>query len=207
MKLLHIIALFSGFLPLVIQAEDVKSLSIQDAIKSNTFSAVVNSVKNSTPEDVQKSSQELNAFLLQLPDDESIAVSELIAGKINSAKQSESFDHAWDKAYAALISGSKESLSKISKDTPLKSLKDPSGKGLLTWSIISEADIEIVKYLLKDGCDVNEQDGAGNTPLLWTFLSGQSQADGVRKLLIESGADESIKNKVGISPLSFREKK
>lgn len=207
MKLLAIVFVCLGLLLPAIRAEELKSISIQDALQTGKYSLVVNAVANSSPEDILKSSHVLNDFISKLPDDQAITLSELLAKQMSADSPVKASDKDWSIAYAAVVSNSLEMLTKSSKDLPLKSMKDSGGKGLLTWSIINGSDPDIVRFLIEAGCNVNEQDAAGNTPLLWLYLSGHGKESPIRQLLIKNGADNHLKNKVGLSPFSFSEKK
>lgn len=57
-----------------------------------------------------------------------------------------------------------------------------------------EITLEPLKYLIKSGAKLNIQDSFGNTPLFLAFGSGNNEAV---KLLIENGADISIRNNDG----------
>ena len=55
-----------------------------------------------------------------------------------------------------------------------------------------EITLEPLEYLIKNGADVNVTDAMGNTPLFYAFGSGNTKAV---SLLIDAGADTTIKNK------------
>lgn len=54
--------------------------------------------------------------------------------------------------------------------------------------------LELIKYLIAQGADVNAKDSEGNTPL---FIAYAVKNDEVVNLLINSGADTTIKNNLG----------
>ncbi len=186
-----------------LQAEDAVTNSIHGAIQSGTYSAVHSAIIDSSAADIIKADQDLNSFMERIPHDQAVALSELLARKMSIASHSETSDKMWSTAYAGVKSNSPTILSNLSSEMSLKALKDPGGKGLLTWSVINGATPDVVRYLIEVGCDVNEKDAGGNTPLLWSFLSGQSDSTHIRKVLIEHGADEKLTNNVGLSALSF----
>jgi len=55
-------------------------------------------------------------------------------------------------------------------------------------------DVNLIPELIAKGGDVNEVDGAGNTPLHWAVMSGR--IEGVR-MLIANNANVNIQNKKG----------
>lgn len=56
--------------------------------------------------------------------------------------------------------------------------------------------LELIKYLIAKGADVNTKDSEGNTPL---FIAYAVKNDEVVNLLINSGADTTIKNNLGVT--------
>ena len=58
--------------------------------------------------------------------------------------------------------------------------------------------IEIVKFLLEKGANVNIIDNYGNTPLLWAIDKKHLE---MVKLLIENGANLNVENNIGGTPL------
>ncbi len=56
--------------------------------------------------------------------------------------------------------------------------------------------LELIKYLITQGADVNAKDREGNTPL---FIAYAVKNDEVVNLLINSGADTTIKNNLGVT--------
>lgn len=61
--------------------------------------------------------------------------------------------------------------------------------------IPSDLSVEPIKYLLNNGADINNQDFNGDTPL---FLAGAINNKEAVKILIEAGADTSIRNNTGV---------
>ena len=66
---------------------------------------------------------------------------------------------------------------------------------LLMVSIIYNNDINIIKYILEKGADVNIQDENGNTAFLYAALYYQNPD--ILDLLIKYGADKNAKNVLG----------
>ena len=56
--------------------------------------------------------------------------------------------------------------------------------------------LELMKYLILKGADVNAKDSNGNTPLFIAYAVNNNDAV---NLLIASGADVSIKNNFGVT--------
>ncbi len=69
---------------------------------------------------------------------------------------------------------------------------------------ILPADSVLVDLFLAKGCDVNEPDEAGNTPLHSAVKYGKAD---LVKLLIEKGASVNTKNEAGETPLKLAEDK
>ena len=77
-------------------------------------------------------------------------------------------------------------------------LKDSSGQTALHRVALTppQESLELMKYLIEQGADVNAQDIDGNTPL---FIAHAINNDEAVNLLIQSGADTSIKNNLGMT--------
>jgi ankyrin repeat protein len=67
------------------------------------------------------------------------------------------------------------------------------GMSLLHW-VADRGHLEIAKFLLSIHCPVNAQDHEGNTPLHYAAISGH---ESMVTLLVEHGADSTIKNRDG----------
>lgn len=65
-------------------------------------------------------------------------------------------------------------------------------------------DSILVELFLSKGCDINEKNEAGNTPLHCAILAGKSD---IVTLLVEKGADINIKNTFDDTPLKLAENK
>ena len=66
------------------------------------------------------------------------------------------------------------------------------------WNSIRGDDLEIVKYLLENGADINAKDNYGTTALMKASSNGQLE---IVQFLIENGADINIKNNEGKTAL------
>jgi ankyrin repeat protein len=64
----------------------------------------------------------------------------------------------------------------------------------------SRGHTEVVKFLIKEGADVNTKDIFGNTALTLASLGGYIE---VVKLLLEAGADVNAKDKLGYTALTL----
>ena len=84
---------------------------------------------------------------------------------------------------------------KLSPETAL------NNHGYLSYAA-TEDKIKSLKYLLKNGVDVNEQDKEGNTPL-HNLLYCNSNTRERAEILINNGAFLEIKNKKGETPLNM----
>lgn len=80
-------------------------------------------------------------------------------------------------------------------------LKDPKPLHAAASNQYNENDLEIIKELLIHGADVNTTDAHDNTPL--HVVRGLSRA----KLLLENGANPTLPNKYGDTPLSLAQRR
>jgi ankyrin repeat protein len=62
--------------------------------------------------------------------------------------------------------------------------------------------IEMTKFLIDKGSEINVIDTHGNTPLARAVFSSRGRGE-VIKLLLDAGADKTKKNNHGISPLDL----
>lgn len=69
---------------------------------------------------------------------------------------------------------------------------------------MSEQNLTMMEYLLRQGADINKQGHEGNTPLHIAMFYGIGGAD-IVKILIRAGADVSIKNEAGYTALDSTE--
>jgi ankyrin repeat protein len=84
--------------------------------------------------------------------------------------------------------------------------EDPLFGGYGSWNGLVEepARRECITLLAKHGADVNARDAFGNTPLHYLLMLSTCNADTV-KLLLENGADPTIRNDRGVSVLDLAE--
>ena len=66
----------------------------------------------------------------------------------------------------------------------------------------SDSGVEIVRYLISKGADVNVHGNGGNTPLHVAAINPHADAE-ILRLLIANGADVNVKNGAGKTPLDF----
>jgi len=59
-----------------------------------------------------------------------------------------------------------------------------------------DRDLEVARFLIEAGCDVNEQDDSGDTPLITAVWTSRINLDMVR-LFLDAGADANIANRDG----------
>lgn len=82
----------------------------------------------------------------------------------------------------------------VAKTPELAMIKSP--EGLTALHIAADRGyLEVVKYLIEQGSDVNAVDDNGDTPIHVAF---ESQEDEVIRALVEAGADLSLKNREGV---------
>lgn len=74
--------------------------------------------------------------------------------------------------------------------------KDYEGQTALHRAALipQEETLELIRYLIEHGANINAQDNAGNTPL---FVAYAVKNENTIRLLIEKGADTTIKNNIG----------
>ncbi len=80
---------------------------------------------------------------------------------------------------------------------------DENGMSLLHIALKYESDIEIVEYLVQKGINIESRDYLGNTPIMYSI---ETNAYNDTKFLIEKGADLTITNNFGESPLYIASK-
>jgi uncharacterized protein len=98
----------------------------------------------------------------------------------------------------AILNGSikvVEYLLRFSKD--MEDSSNRFGASLLHFAAQAEEGADsIVNFLLARGASVNAKDNDGNTPLIFAAISGKNS---VIQILLEAGADPSIRNDAGIN--------
>lgn len=72
------------------------------------------------------------------------------------------------------------------------------GRSVLTYS--TEQSLEVARYLIDNGADVNHQDDIGLTPLIWNTLHGNYE---IVELLVEKGADITCVDRFGHNALYY----
>ncbi len=85
----------------------------------------------------------------------------------------------------------------IKKDPGLKKSKDNRNCTLLHFAA-NGGHMELVRYLLSEGADINAQDLDGDTPLHWVTYKPKPA---VAEILIKNGADLNIKNRNRRTPI------
>jgi ankyrin repeat protein len=85
----------------------------------------------------------------------------------------------------------------VDKDPTLIAAKDKGGETPLHWAAFS-GNIDLVRFLLEKGAEVDARNGRGLTPLAFAALQGRTPAAG---LLIERGADANVRNALNITSL------
>ena len=76
----------------------------------------------------------------------------------------------------------------LEKDPELIKARDNVGDSPLTWAVTTN-NIEIARYLIKQGAEINASNQDGRTPIHWVVI--RAGAD-MAELLIENGADINI---------------
>lgn len=82
------------------------------------------------------------------------------------------------------------------KDNSMINARDKTGNTLLIWAV-KYTNKEIVKYLLQNGANSNEENDFGNTPLHFAFSNKNYE---IVNLLIQNNANEKKKNLKGLTP-------
>jgi len=85
----------------------------------------------------------------------------------------------------------------VDKDPALVAARDKGGETPLHWAAFS-GNVDLVRFLLEKGAEVDAKNIRGLTPLAFTALQGRIQAAG---LLIERGADVNVRNPLNMTPL------
>ncbi len=87
----------------------------------------------------------------------------------------------------------------VEKDPQLVNLIDASGRTPLHWAARG-VHLDVLKYLIEKGSDVNARDANGTTSLHSTASRGHFEAS---RLLIEKGAAVNDKNNTGATPFYY----
>jgi ankyrin repeat protein len=69
----------------------------------------------------------------------------------------------------------------------------------LTYAVLHK-DLDIIKFLLDKGANVNAKDSNGRTPIHMAFMNDQIPPFDIIKLLIENGADLHVRDNKGNTP-------
>ncbi|WP_054849042.1 ankyrin repeat domain-containing protein [Vulcanisaeta sp. JCM 14467] len=81
-------------------------------------------------------------------------------------------------------------------------VKDPTyGMTPLHYAVLGNR-LDIVKYLIENGADINARDNTGKTPLHFAAKNGYLD---IVKYLIENKADINVKDNIGKTPLDYAE--
>jgi hypothetical protein len=85
----------------------------------------------------------------------------------------------------------------VDRDPSLVAAKDKGGETPLHWAAFS-GNVDLVRFLLDKGAEIDATSGRGLTPLAYTAVQGRIQAAG---LLIERGADVNVRTPLDMTPL------
>lgn len=91
----------------------------------------------------------------------------------------------------------------IEKDPSTLNLKDKDGWTALFWAAWSGMPL-VCGELIKDGNNINDVDRLGNTPLMLATRRGN---DNIVQLLLDKGADPTIKNHEGLDASAIAQEK
>lgn len=75
--------------------------------------------------------------------------------------------------------------------------RDAENRSLLMLAVRFDANREVIRTLIELGLDVNDTDSAGRTPLMVAVQSKWNSAIGQLEILLEAGADPSIRDNDG----------
>jgi ankyrin repeat protein len=100
--------------------------------------------------------------------------------------------------FKTIQSGDLEALKTLlDKNPELIHAKDKEGDSTLTWAVVSR-NIEIARFLIENGAEINESNQQGYTPLHWAAIRASSE---MAKLLIQNGANMNICDYENQTPL------
>ena len=93
----------------------------------------------------------------------------------------------------------------ISNGANINTQQPGTGQSPLHYAVANydpDSGLEIVRYLIANGADINVHAEGGNTPLHNAAINPRADAE-ILRLLIANGADVNAKNGVGKTPLDF----
>ena len=84
---------------------------------------------------------------------------------------------------------------------------DNSKVNAIQYCCLVQNDVGMLKLLVGHGADVNSSDSRGNTVLHYAVMSLKGDAWESVLFLLKNGAKGSLKNKMGLTPLEFAQKR
>ncbi|EAY15712.1 ankyrin repeat protein, putative [Trichomonas vaginalis G3] len=195
--------------------EEVISIlkSIKKYMKFNTFDGIIDFINENqkhlldSTEETKKPQTETQTLQNQIQNsanettatrtNESRNYPKEFLNKISSLKKSDDFDKVY-KFFEDLSSKNSGEMTSKACEEGLW-LKNSSGYEKNVLHIASEnGNLNLVKLLIKGGCDKESKSKFGETPLIWASANGHLE---IVKYLISVGADIDAKTRYGWTPL------